>query len=77
MWQQQQPKERTNTMADEQAGKKPDQEGGGGTEKGDSGEAGGRSRTLLYTCFNDGAGNYVHSNWRWFTCWRCGALNYM
>jgi hypothetical protein len=32
---------------------------------------------LLYTCWRDGAGNYVHSNWTWFTCWRCGALNYM
>jgi hypothetical protein len=32
---------------------------------------------LLYTCWHDGAGNYVHSNWSWFTCWRCGALNYM
>jgi len=41
------------------------------------GEAGGRGRQMLYTCFNDGAGNYVDSNWRWFTCWRCGALNYM
>ncbi len=65
-------------MADEMAGKKPDQEGGGGTEKeADPNEAGGRHRrTLLYTCFNDGAGNYIHSNWHWFTCWRCGALNY-
>ena len=64
-------------MADEKAGKKPDQEGGGGAEKEDAGEAGGRGRTLLYTCFNDGAGNYVSGSWRWFTCWRCGALNYM
>ena len=64
-------------MADEKSGKKPEQEGGSGTEKGDAGEAGGRHRNLLYTCWNDGAGNYVHSNWRWFTCWRCGALNYM
>ena len=64
-------------MADENAGKKPDQEGGGGAEKEDANEVGGRRRTLLYTCFNDGAGNYVSSGWRWFTCWRCGALNYM
>jgi hypothetical protein len=65
-------------MADEKSGKKPDQAGGSGTEKGgDASEAGGRGRQLLYTCFNDGAGNYVDSNWRWFTCWRCGALNYM
>jgi hypothetical protein len=65
-------------MADEKAGKKPDQEGGGGAEKEDSSEVAGRGRrTLLYTCFNDGAGNYVSASWRWFTCWRCGALNYM
>jgi hypothetical protein len=65
-------------MADEKTGTKPDKEGGSGTEKGDEGEAGGRRRhTLLYTCWNDGAGNYVHAHWSWFTCWRCGALNYM
>lgn len=34
-------------MADENAGKKPDQEGGGGTENADPNEASGRSRTLL------------------------------
>ena len=65
-------------MADEKTGKKPDKEGGSGAEKGaDNSEAGGRGRKLLYTCFADGAGNYVESNWTWFTCWRCGALNYM
>ena len=65
-------------MADEKSGKKPEKEGGSGAEKGDSEEAGGRHcRTMLYTCFNDGAGNYVSANWSWFTCWRCGALNYM
>jgi hypothetical protein len=65
-------------MADEKTGKKPDEQGGSGTEKGaDAGEAGGRGRSMLYTCFNDGAGNYVDGSWRWFTCWRCGALNYM
>lgn len=67
-------------MADEKAGKKPEKEGGAGIEKDEteSAEAGGRYRhRLLYTCWNDGAGNYVHGNWTWFTCWRCGALNYM
>jgi hypothetical protein len=64
-------------MADENTGKKPDDQGGSGAEKGaDAGEAGGRSRQLLYTCFNDGAGNYIDPSWKWFTCWRCGALNY-
>ena len=68
-----------NIMADEKTGKKPtDKQGGkGGEQGGDQGEAGGRGRQTLYTCFNDGAGNYVSSNWTWFTCWRCGALNYM
>jgi hypothetical protein len=67
-------------MADEKSGKKPDKEGGSGTEKeeAEGGEAGGRHRrTRLYTCWNDGAGNYVSAYWSWFTCWRCGALNYM
>jgi len=66
-------------MADEKTGSKPDKEGGAGTEKeGDETEAGGRRRHyLLYTCWNDGVGNYVQSYWSWFTCWRCGALNYM
>ena len=46
-------------MADEKAGKKPEKEGGAGTEKdeAESVEAGGRHRhRLLYTCWNDGAG---------------------
>jgi hypothetical protein len=68
-------------MADEKTGKKPEQEGGSGAEKedaGDAAEVGGRRRhRLLYTCWADGAGNYVHGSWRWFTCWRCGSLNYM
>lgn len=66
-------------MADEKAGMKPEKEGGTGVEKSDpeGAEAGGRYRRLLYTCWRDGAGNYVHGNWSWFTCWRCGALNYM
>jgi hypothetical protein len=67
-------------MAGDKSGKKPDKEGGAGTEKdaAEGTEVGGRRRhTLLYTCWNDGAGNSVHANWSWFTCWRCGALNYM
>ena len=49
-----------------------------GNEKGrDSGEAGGRAKTDLWTCFNDGAGNYVDPQWSYFICWSCGALNYM
>jgi hypothetical protein len=43
----------------------------------ESAEAGGRGRSLLYICFNDGAGNYVDSDWKWFTCWRCGTKGYV
>ena len=69
-------------MADEKTGKNPGQDGGAGAEKEDAAEGtevGGRRyhRRMLYTCWNDGAANYVHGNWSWFTCWRCGALNYM
>ncbi|MEY2562326.1 MAG: hypothetical protein QOH88_519 [Verrucomicrobiota bacterium] len=67
-------------MADEKSGTKPEKEGGAGLEKDDGAgeEAGGRHRhRLLYTCWHDHASNIVHANWSWFTCWRCGALNYM
>lgn len=64
-------------MADEKAGTKPDKSGGSGKEQGgDSGEAGGRGKDSLWTCFNDGAGNYIDPNWDYFVCWKCGALNY-
>lgn len=73
-------------MADEKTGKKPGEEGGAGVEDNDAekaeaagAEAEGRHRQhhrLLYTCWHDGAANRVHGNWTWFTCWRCGALNY-
>ena len=43
----------------------------------DGAEVGGRRHhRLLYTCWNDGAGNYVDASWSYFTCWKCGALNY-
>lgn len=65
-------------MAEAKIGRKPDKEGGAGSEKGgDPTEVSGRGGKLLYTCFADGAGNYVDANWTWFTCWRCGALNDM
>jgi hypothetical protein len=53
--------------------------GGVGMEKDpvESAEAGGRGRSILYICFNDGAENYVDSAWKWFTCWRCGTKGYV
>jgi hypothetical protein len=66
-------------MAEEKTGRKPDKEGGPGMEKpeADSAEAGPRSKRMAYTCWNDGAANYVSEGWEWFTCWRCGSLVYV
>lgn len=65
-------------MADEKTGRKPDKPGGTGLEKDNAepGEATPRSKRMAYTCWNDGASNFVEPNWEWFTCWRCGALVY-
>jgi hypothetical protein len=65
-------------MADGKTGRKPDKAGGPGAEKAepDSAEATPRSKRMAYTCWNDGASNYVEPGWEWFTCWRCGALVY-
>jgi hypothetical protein len=67
-------------MAEEKMERKPEEgKTGVGKEKDDGAgaEVAGRSRMLLYTCFNDGAGNYVDPNWTSFTCWRCGNLTYV
>jgi hypothetical protein len=52
--------------------KQPEGKGGIGDEKDNSegAEVAGRGRKVLYTCFNDGAGNYIDLDWAWFTCWR-------
>lgn len=39
-------------------------------------EAGGRGTGFLYTCYQDGAGNYFDRPYGRFTCWRCGSVNY-
>ena len=66
-------------MAKEPMDKKPEGKGGAGKEKDEAAgaEVAGRARTLLYTCLNDGAGNYIQPDWKWFTCWRCGGLYYI
>ena len=69
-----------NNMDETKIDKKSEGPGGAGTEKEESAgaEVGGRGkRKLLYTCFADGAGNYVESDWTWFSCWRCGSLSYI
>lgn len=67
-------------MAEEKTERKPEEgKGGTGKEKDDGAgaEVTGRRRMALYTCFNDGAGNYVDPSWTWFSCWRCGNLTYV
>ena len=49
--------------------------GGTGVEK-EEAEVAGRARRLLWVCWNDGAGNYVDPTWKWFSCWKCGAVMY-
>jgi hypothetical protein len=48
-----------------------------GREKPDDGsEVAGRGSSFLYTCPNDGAGNYINQDWKYWTCWRCGTTHY-
>jgi hypothetical protein len=42
----------------------------------DSSEVAGRGRQILYTCYNDGAGNYIDPSWKYWSCWRCGTTFY-
>jgi hypothetical protein len=53
--------------------KQPDGPGGIGREK--ESEVAGRGKGFIYTCWNDGAGNYVDPDWEWYTCWRCGVMS--
>jgi hypothetical protein len=41
----------------------------------ESGEAEGRTRQFVATCFNCGAHSYIGGDWKWFTCWKCGATS--
>jgi hypothetical protein len=63
---------KVNNMAEEKAGKKPENLGEG--ESTEEQEVGGKGHAS-YICWNCGAGGWI-PHWRWFTCWRCGALNF-
>ena len=55
---------------------KPEGAGAMGSAEPPSGnEAEGRSRQFVATCFNCGAHSYIGSDWKWFTCWKCGATS--
>jgi hypothetical protein len=64
-----------NNVRMEKVDKVPDGPTGVGMEHdpSEASEAGGRGKSLLYICFNDGAGNYVDPSWKSFSCWRCGS----
>ena len=38
-------------------------------------EAEGRGNKFVATCFNCGAHSYIGADWKWFTCWKCGATS--
>jgi hypothetical protein len=66
-------------MTEARMGREPEVKGERGKEHPEPDEAGGRSRGILYTCWNDQAGNYLttFTTNNYFTCWRCGALNWL
>ena len=66
-------------MAEETANEKPAGQGGRGDQKPEpESEVGGRvRRRQLYTCYRDGAQNYVDPSWNWFTCWQCSGVTYL
>jgi hypothetical protein len=54
----------------------PDSNGGiGSGEPSATGEAEGRGKQFVATCFNCGAHSYIGADWKWFTCWKCGATS--
>ena len=51
-------------------------EGGlGRGEPGSDSEAEGRGRQFVAVCANCGMQSYVGADWKWFTCWKCGATS--
>ena len=47
----------------------------GSAEPASNGEAGGRGKQFVMTCFNCGATSYIGADWKWFTCWKCGSMS--
>ena len=55
---------------------KPEGPGEVGSAKPPSeGEAEGRGRQFMVTCYNCGTHQYVGPDAKWFTCWKCGATS--
>jgi ribosomal protein S27AE len=40
-----------------------------------AGEVEGHGKQFVATCFNCGASSYIGGDWKWFTCWKCGATS--
>lgn len=56
---------------------RPDSSNGGigSGDPGSGNEAEGRGNKFVATCFNCGAHSYIGGDWKWFTCWKCGATS--
>jgi hypothetical protein len=73
-----------NGMAEEKKWRKwegpGEPEGEGGMSKPEFSQAEdveGRGTKGFAVCYNCGTGFHsLPNHWRWFTCWKCGALNY-
>ena len=56
--------------------KQPEGKGGMGSGAPPTeGEAEGRTRLFVATCATCGAQSYIGPEWKWFTCWKCGATS--
>lgn len=53
----------------------PEGEGGMGSGAEPASEAGGRSKLFVAVCATCGAQSYIGPEWKWFTCWKCGATS--
>jgi hypothetical protein len=76
-------RQKGNSMADKRKWGKwdgpqpPAGEGGlgSGSPPSAGSEAEGHSRQFVVTCINCGTQSYIGGDWKWFTCWKCGAMS--
>jgi hypothetical protein len=69
--------EETNWKKWEGPGEPPGEGGTAKPEFSKSEDVEGRGKRSHAVCYNCGAGHYsLPEDWRWFTCWKCGSMNY-
>ncbi|HEX8077974.1 MAG TPA: hypothetical protein VF511_09180 [Chthoniobacterales bacterium] len=54
---------------------KPEGNGGLGSGAPTGNEAEGRGTQFVATCAHCGSQSYIGPDWKWFTCWKCGAMS--